>query len=155
MTVTDVLAWWGAVVATVVLVWDIFKWFHEGPQMAFKVRPEMCIVGDEEFEGKRFLVFDVANIGGRATTLTSLGFVYYANLWQRIRRKADYYFVKNPGFEHAFPHKLDVGELWTGRASQTGELDRMLEKGFLYASVYCSHSSHPMTVRVQKKSPVS
>ena len=31
MKITDWAAWWGAIIATLVLVWDMYKWKRSGP----------------------------------------------------------------------------------------------------------------------------
>ncbi len=47
----EIVAWWGAIVATVVLVWDIYKWKTSGPKIRFVVCPGMIVVGDPTREG--------------------------------------------------------------------------------------------------------
>ena len=37
MSATDIAAWWGAVIATLALVWNIFTWIRSGPRFVAKV----------------------------------------------------------------------------------------------------------------------
>jgi hypothetical protein len=46
MSGTDIAAWWGAVIATAVLIWDIYKWRTAGPRIALDVRSGMKFLND-------------------------------------------------------------------------------------------------------------
>jgi hypothetical protein len=149
MTLTDYAAWWGAVIATAVLVWDIYKWASTGAKIVLTVLPNRFTMGDDRLDGQRLFLFEATNKGDRPTTLGKLMFVHYSGVWQFIRRKPTYYYIKNPGFQHNFPHKLDVGDVWQGSAFHTDESDTMMRKGYLYAALFCSDRSRPVVVRVR------
>lgn len=149
MTITECAAWWGAIIATALLVWDIYKWASTGAKIVLTVQPNRFITGYDRLEGQRLFLFEAANKGDRPTTLGKLIFIYYDGIWHFIRRKPAYYYVKNPGFQHDFPHKLDVGDVWQGSAFHTDENDEMMRNGYLYAALYCSDRSRPVRVRVR------
>lgn len=44
---TDIAAWWGAITATVVLCWDVYKWIMSGARVRIEVRSGVSITGDE------------------------------------------------------------------------------------------------------------
>ena len=66
---TDIVAWWGAIVATSVLIWDIYKWRTSGPRIKFIVQPNSLVVGDPARKGKRFISVKATNVGDRPTTI--------------------------------------------------------------------------------------
>src|SRR5437879_4880685 len=43
VNLTDVVAWWGAVVATIVLLWDVYKWTHRGADVRVEAAPNMKV----------------------------------------------------------------------------------------------------------------
>jgi len=46
VTLTGVLAVWGAFIATVVLIWDVYKWITSGPWIHLEVKANMLMYGD-------------------------------------------------------------------------------------------------------------
>jgi len=45
MKVTDLANWWGAFIATLVLVWDMYKWKRSGPIINVSASPGIKTVG--------------------------------------------------------------------------------------------------------------
>ena len=45
MKVIDLANWWGAFIATLVLVWDMYKWKHSGPIINVSASPGIKTVG--------------------------------------------------------------------------------------------------------------
>ena len=77
LNVIDILAVWGAFVATLVLLWDVYKWRTSGPQISFTARPNMNIYNDPRFPNdKTFIAAEAINKGDKPTTITNLGFRY-------------------------------------------------------------------------------
>lgn len=155
LTISDLAAWCGAGLATIVLGWDIFKWLAEGPKIRIEVQYDMKLIEmDGEGDDQLWLIISISNNGGRATTVNQLYFRYFKNLWQTLRNNPETNFIiKNPGFCHQLPHKLEPGDIWTGRAKQNDEVIRMINDR-LYC--YVNHSAtdkHPC-VRVKKKKVV-
>jgi hypothetical protein len=146
---TVVVAWWGAVLATTVFLWDVYKWRTRGPRIRMVVKPDMQAMGDPELEGKTLILISATNVGDRATTLELLAFVWYGNWWKRIRRKPEKQFlVKNPGRDRRFPYKLEVGERWDGMAFQPEETREMASTGHLVCELHHASSKSPVTKRL-------
>ena len=115
---TMIVAWWGAVLATIVLLWDVFKWRRTGPRIRMSVRPNSTIYSDPELEGKTLILVSATNVGDRPTTLESLRYIWYPNWCNRLMQKSEKkWYVKNPGLANSFPYKLEVGERWDGRVN--------------------------------------
>lgn len=62
---TEIVAWWGAIVATIVLIWDIIKWRSAGLRIKFRVYPNLIVIGKPELEGKTYINAKASNIGGK------------------------------------------------------------------------------------------
>jgi len=116
---TDLLAVWGAFVATLVLLWDIFKWKKTGPQIIFTALPNMCMYGDPNIsKDKTFISTKAANKGDHPTTITNLGIRYYSNYICRLFRKPNWQGVIANPLPGRLPHKLEPGEVWCGLIDQ-------------------------------------
>ena len=149
---TTVAAWWGAIIATSILLWDVYKWKRRGPNVVLRVQGDMnCMEGNQALPGT-WLTFRGANVGDRPTTLENVTIQSYPNLWARIRSKPDKsYWIPKPGFYENFPYKLEPGETWNGRVEQDAELNAKANEGYLVCCLHHSSSKRPATCRVRLK----
>ena len=150
LTSTDIVAWWGAILATTVLVWDIYKWKTSGSKLRLLVQTGMKLMGDPETEDDTFVTFKVTNIGDRPTTITVVGFKYYKSWLDKYRNKTDKAFViPNPQFNHqVLPYILEVGQEWMGGTKQTDDVIDMAKNGYLILELCDSVHKKPSTGRV-------
>jgi hypothetical protein len=155
ITVTELVAWWGAVVATLVLVWDVYKWGRSGPVVNVSASPNMQTIGmGPDYEGKTFATVEATNTGNRATTLTHLIGVQYPSLLARVRRKPYHqFFVTDPGMGYKLPHVLSPGERWLGAMEQNDELQKLSTEGYLYVGVHHSSGRRPVSCRLVIRDP--
>lgn len=138
MTASEIAAWWGAGLATLVLAWDIYKWKTSGARLSVKVVPGMQMAGGQN-EAFHILI-EVVNRGDRLTTLTHLAVYQYASAFDRLRRKRKAsLLVPKPG-GNGLPHELEPGKRWTGLIDQSG-LIRQLEGDGRHLHVAVVHSS--------------
>ena len=84
ITNTEIVAWWGAVLASVVFIWDIIKWRRNSPRLRLIVRPNIIYpdskkiqVGDDDRGNKQATIkpsihIEVVNVGLVPTTITSV-----------------------------------------------------------------------------------
>lgn len=153
MSINDIVAWWGAIVATLVLIWDVYKWKRSGPVLRVTARPNMRSM-DENSEGV-YIIVEVSNIGDKSTTLTNLVGVCYKSRLAVFLKKPNYSFdVTNTMFRKTLPFLLIPGDRWMGGIDQ-----RNLEKGieeegikkisYLYCGVKDSSKSKYTLVRVK------
>lgn len=149
-TVTDLVAWWGAIVATIVFLWDIYKWKTAGAKIRLLVQSGMQIIGDPQRGNLTLVTARVTNIGDRPTTITTIGFKFYTNWWQKIRNKPNQaYVVPHPELNHqVLPYILEVGQEWQGGTNQTDDLEKMAKEGYLIMEVYDSVHMKPSSGRV-------
>ena len=151
MNATELAAWWGAVIATLVFVWDVYKWKMAGSIINVSVSPNMQTFGgiSNGLEETTFIVVEVTNTGDRKTTLTHLIGVHYTSMFNRLRKKQNKTFiVVIPVLSTPLPHVLEPGERWLGGIEQNQELEEMSRSGYLYCGVFHSSSKQPILQRV-------
>jgi len=44
MKITELAAWWGAIIATLMLLWDMYKWVRSGPIINVSVSPNYATI---------------------------------------------------------------------------------------------------------------
>lgn len=147
---TDIVAWWGAIIATVVLAWDIYKWKTSGAKIRLLVSSGMSLYGGGVQDENTYITFRVTNVGDRPTTITTIAGKHYKNMWAKLRNKVTQAFViPNPTFNHQhLPHMLEVGQEWMGGAEQTSDIEEMAKNGYLFIEVYDSVHEKPSIGRV-------
>jgi len=60
---TEIVAWWGAALSTIMLLWDIYKWRTAGPKIRMSVTANMISINNPETDGKTLIRIDVTNYG--------------------------------------------------------------------------------------------
>ena len=113
MNGTDIAAWWGAIIATLVLVWDIYK------QRSRK--PILFINTTEIVHPNSLIEIQVSNLGSKATTITE---VYVHPVPGRVIDKltgeekmipsGGYRSSVKPDERFPLPHRLEPGGVWVG-----------------------------------------
>lgn len=137
----DPVAWWGAILATIVFLWDIFKWATSGAKVRITVSPNMqimnAIIRDK---GPTIVMIKVTNNGDQATTITHLAGEHYSTLYNFLVRRdpATSFVVVDPGAGSKIPHVLQPGTEWMGTMLQ----DELMKfsKGVLRVGIFHSAS---------------
>lgn len=152
MKITNLAAWWGAIIATFLLLWDIYKYRHSGPIIKIDASPNMEAIGKipNNIKNKKYISVEVTNIGDRNTTITHLIMFHYKSLFRKIMKKKDKnMFIPTPAlFPPPLPHILKTGERWLGGIEQTNELEEMSRNGYLYCGIYHSVEKKSIVQRV-------
>lgn len=141
ITLTGILATWGAVVATLVLVWDIYKWKTSGHRIV--------LTASTHENGPTFYIVTATNVGDQPSTLMGFNFKYYPNWWKCLQRKHDLgYHVKDTGFCSGIHQTLAPGAVWTceGKDERAGVA---CKKGIVIFELTTSHSKRAIRVRVK------
>jgi len=154
MKPTEIAAWWGAVIGTAVLVWDIIKYSRSGVRLRVKAMPGMNVIGIPGVPEDQFSIsVEASNISSQSTTITHLCLKHYKNLWNLIRAKHSMQgVVMNPATGR-LPHVLEPGTRWTGLINQDNLVRDIGFSGYLYCGIYHSSKSKPIMVRVRLKPP--
>ena len=146
MNPTEIAAWWGAGVATLLLLWDIYKWVTLGPRLRMVVQGDMLVMGDPARKGEKFVTVRVTNRGNQSTTLTNLCLAHFSSTFKKwLRRKSQSFVVTLPA--HQIPHTLKPGGIWDGQVIQDEEIESLARDGYLEVELYHSHSRRPMRAR--------
>jgi hypothetical protein len=154
MNTTDIVAWWGAIVASLVLLWDVYKWMAEGPRLTMRLSPNMRVLGDPSREGKIWVSVTVTNVGNRPTTIKVVGMEYYANWFSWLRNRAEKAAVfPNPSDSFPLPRVLKPGEEWLGlipqeRTDMEISLEEMSRTGRLMIWLSQSHKQRAIRKRL-------
>lgn len=154
MNTTDIAAWWGAALASLVLVWDMYKWKTQGPRLIMRLSPNMQVWGDPLREGKTWVSVTVSNVGDRPTTIKGVGMEYYTNWFRRLRNRAEKAVVfPNPSDGFPLPRVLNPGDEWLGlipqeRLDKEIDLEEMSRSGHLIIWLTQSHTQKAMRKRL-------
>jgi hypothetical protein len=148
MSPSEIAAWWGAVIATLVFLWELYKKWQEGPKLRVTVNTNMIFIGDAAREGQRFITVRAVNIGDASTTVTNLGGNYYRSVWTRLLRRPEQSFVvARAGTTQPLPYKLEPGSIWDGSVKQDPNVEQWARSGHLMLAVYQA-GRNPVTRRV-------
>ncbi|UCV02774.1 hypothetical protein [Dechloromonas denitrificans] len=147
---TGFLAIWGAVLSTIAIGWDVYKWRTSGPQLSMRLMTGMEAYNFPEYEGKTLIVVVVTNRGDRPTTITHLALAYYDSWWKAmLRKKASASgWIATPSTTQRVPFELKPGVEWSGMIEQNAELETWAHDGWLYATLYHSHDKKPIRHRI-------
>lgn len=142
---TTLLAWWGAIIATAVLAWDIYKWRKTGRPKLF-VRANGNLQDADSQDPRKYFAITVTNIGDKPTTIVLITFRYLRSKFRRWpKQKSERRGLFNPGRPTSqLPYKLDVGAEWKCLMNQTAEIEKMVREGYFYIEVEDSSTSNSM-----------
>lgn len=152
---TLAIAGYAAIVATIVLAWDVYKYFSSGAKIDLSASTGMQIVGGLVPDENTYISVTALNIGNQPTTITNLGGLYYKSWWRAyiLRRKQDRAFViGEPSQVQRIPYRFEVGDQWIGMAIQTDDLIEMAKKGYLFIVLYTAKGGRGHRVRLKARS---
>ncbi|MFW1369052.1 hypothetical protein ACEWAA_22475 [Vibrio parahaemolyticus] len=87
MSISEIAAWWGAIVASIVLIWDVYKWKTDGPKLNVLLAPNMKTFGDPERDDMTWVSITVTNVGSRPTTLKKCRYVVLQRSYELLAKK--------------------------------------------------------------------
>ena len=144
----DLIAIYAAIVATLVLVWDIVKWWRKGARLYMRCNTNMIMIPDSS--DQKYIVANIANNGDLPTTLQSMSYIHYSSKWPLIRKRDNKAYLVN---ETSLPYILRPGEYWQGMSLQDEKLEKLAEKGCLFCEIHHSGSRKPTKAKVTFYSP--
>lgn len=126
LSASDIAAWWGAVVASLVLGWDILKWARDKARLKVSVKGNMLVIGEPDDDQRHWIQVSVVNTGSRPTTIKMVGVDVHKNLLLRMFGKAEEsYAFPNAGRSATLPHRIQPGEEWFGLIPQINRTNGM------------------------------
>ncbi len=151
-TFTDFAAWWGAVLATLVFCWDIFKHMRSGPRINIEAISDMGSVPKASHLPDTFIYITVSNNGNAPSTFKNIGFFHFKSLREKVFGKPRTQAVlTHPHLVHPLPYILKPGETWNGFIDQN-KMDQFFESGFLYIWCQFSNPKKPILAKIKKQS---
>lgn len=119
MSYTEIAAWWGAILSSIVFLWNLYKWKVKAARLLMWLEPNTRAFGDPAGEAKSWISVTVSNIGERPTLLQSLGIRYYAGWLQRLRNQPEISVAfPNPSQNFPLPRLLKPDDHWAGMIPQ-------------------------------------
>lgn len=155
MTASEVAAWWGAIVASIVLLWDVFKWRASQVNLRISAQPNMQTVTRlGKLDDDLNIFVEAVNNGDKTTTITHLVVKHYRNTFDRIRRKTSMRgLIALPGGNQPLPFELGPGKRWVGLIDQKDVEAKAGTDGYFYCGVIhtASKKEHLVRVRFEKR----
>lgn len=148
----NVVAWWGAVLSTIVFVWNIAKWLLSAPKLQIKVFPnsyewkgKIEILPDEIVEQgvrikkmKPFVIVEVRNVGRGATTLLNIR-LSQSDTPKGMEKTMDTTESCDP-LSEPLPAVVDAGHVWLCRFDQIEATKNRMENGTPHLSIDIRHT---------------
>ncbi|MBE0493117.1 MAG: hypothetical protein IBX48_02135 [Thiomicrospira sp.] len=121
---SDYAAWWGAIIASLTLTWNIVVAIRSGARLKIYVTPNMELHPPHPGkEGQRYIHVRAVNNGTLATTITHFCGYTAKTQFHSVTKNVQPFIIMNGNFN--IPFKLKPGEKWTGLASQDMNYFRM------------------------------
>jgi len=151
-TLTDVLAWVGAVTGTIGFGWDVYKWRKRGAEVRVRIKPNMLHAGPRSEAQKPLCIVEAINLGAAPTTITHFMGAHYTSFWQRLlnRPAASLFVPQSSETATGVPYVLAPGQVWIGRADQA-QLDEYCAKGRVKLGVAHTWQEKPVMGWVPKR----
>lgn len=148
---SDYAAWWGAIIASLALVWNIVVAIRAGARIDVTVSPNMRMYppGPPTYDNE-YVAIKAVNLGNGPTTITHcLGYYTKSSLGIFIKRFRQPFMINtNAQMGNIVPHILNPGEEWGNLAEQKFLLDR--PKGSrVYLGVIHNQKRKPIYKRVK------
>lgn len=152
---TVVAAWWGAFIATVVLLFEYYKYTRCGPRIRCDAKYGWKIMMEGTQDDNKYIFFTVTNIGDRPTTITGQAVMHWPTRIKKAFCKSGNQFIVKGGL-HGFgkvPAVIPPGEIWNGLARINEDIEGLMNnEGYLYLSLSFSHRRRPLFFMVAKGS---
>lgn len=161
MTPTEIAAWYAATVSTSVFLWDIVKWFRNGPRLRINTKcnvsyPDGRVIERTQLEGggeaatlADYCHIEVLNVGGQPTTLIDIQVKNEPSVNGRQVSYSGPAFLTHSGSK-ALPTLLGPGEMWSGRIEMTC-IETIAENGRPIIQVRSSRNAKPIQVALDIK----
>lgn len=146
-----IAAWWGAIIASIVFLWDIFKWATQGPQIVVNAKPNMHRVNQIQgkLEEENLIFVEAINRGSLPSTITHLAIYQYESKLKKILNKPKTQGVvlqQDTGIQ--LPYLLGPGAQWSGMINQDDLTEKWGTEGLIYCGVIHSARKKPVLTKV-------
>lgn len=161
ISTTDLIATYAAIVATLVFMWDIAKWYRTGARFRIIARchtfyGDSRIVkittteGGEVQELAEYCHIEVTNTGDQPATILSIEATHKTKRKQMAISCGGPQFT--PHFGKSLPQVVAPGEVWSARI-EMDSIYKLAKRGKPKILLYTSISIQPKIVKVEIKTP--
>lgn len=130
LSATALAAWYAAVVSTLGLGWEIYKYLQEGIELKISARGDMVAAGrGHPRSGERCVNVNIQHVSGPPTTVTHIGIRNFRSWWHKLITYDAPEWLRtglekiNQSYGHdfafmvasdlcEFPERLEVGDEW-------------------------------------------
>jgi hypothetical protein len=144
---SDYAAWWGAIIASLALLWNVIVAVRAGAKMEISVTPNMEMYPPNPGqEGKTYIFLKAVNTGTSPTTITHFHGYQANSRMEYFRKKHRPFIVGNNGYYKQLPVKLGPGEEWMGIVEQDEEF---INGELLYIGIIHNQKKKPIFKQVK------
>jgi hypothetical protein len=147
---SDFAAWWGAIVASLAIIWNIIVAIRSGARVHVRATSQMKVFPPQPITGdKTYVSVTAVNRGNSSTTITHFCGYYTKNIWDRIRGKRRHFIINASGLlGRPIPYVLKPGEEWSNMADQK-DIQEKCADGLLYIGIIHNQKKRPVYKRVK------
>lgn len=151
ISASDYAAWWGAIIATLALVWNIIVAILSGARVKVRATPDMIIYPPQNLTGdKEYISVTAVNCGTSPTTITHFCGYYSQSMWDLIRGKKQSFIVNSdPRLGQEIPFILAPGEEWSNLTDQKSLFEKC-PNGYIYVGIIHNQRKRPIYKRVKQ-----
>lgn len=124
-------AWWGALIASIVLLFDFYKWARSGPRLLCDVKYGWKIKAADFTDDNEYIFFSVSNTGDRPTTIIHQAAIHWPTILDRILKKHETsFFIKGGAYDMGkIPAIIRPGEIWNGISRIDDKIRSLVDNG--------------------------
>jgi hypothetical protein len=149
-TASNIAAWWGAIIATLTLIWNIIVAIRSGARIKVTATPNVKVYPIQPItENKTYISVKAVNHGTSPTTITHFSGYYAKDLWSLVIGKKQFFVINtHPNLGKSVPYVLGPGEEWSSLADQK-DITEKSDGGYLYMGVRHNQSNRPIYKRLK------
>ena len=149
--VTTVLAIYGAFVASIGGIWNIYQWWSRGPKLSGYSGINMMILNDPSRNpDQMYVTFNIANRGTADTYITNIGFFGYDSVVAYWRGRPSFTAVVVHSMPACpLPGPLPVGGEWRSMMIQDDKVENLTRSKIACFALFHTFSSKPFRVRIR------
>ena len=147
---SDFAAWWGAIVASFAVIWNIIVAVRSGARVHVRVNPEMQVYPRQPpTNDNTYISVTAVNRGNSSTTITNFCGYYTKSYWNLLRRKKQSFIVTTDlSLGKPIPYVLRPGEEWSSMADQKS-IQEQCAGGLLYFGIIHNQRKRAVYKRVK------
>lgn len=151
-TNTDWIAGYAALVSTLVVVWEVYKYYRsEKVRLTGYTTSNMLTFNVPGTDGKTYIVLKIHNRGAVPCTVTHVYLAAYKNKWTELRNEPDrIWWVPTSGtFGPQLPFRMEKGDQFSSAILQNEEIVEATNKYRAFMGIQHTMSEKPFLIRVK------